>query len=162
MGTKKFSVQTYSRFNYPVIEFKKRILDDKNNSLKINLGGQDEYEKGVNSTSIDIHKIECDSNKFCYLRELTSTISVELIPEWVNKDDFGKKISKILFDEESPEETLRLNVRIWCPEINYVIDSVAIDLEYINQEKPIVFKQIDLADSIGKLEINSSLVSCQL
>ena len=92
------------------------------------------------------------------MRELTSTISVELIPEWVNKVEFGKKIRNILFDEESPEDTLRLNVRIWCPEINYVINSIVIDLEYINQMKPIIFSQIDLADSVGKLEINSSLV----
>lgn len=158
MGSKKFAVQTYTRFNYPVIEFRKRILDDKNNSLKINPGGQDEYEKGVNSTSIDIHKIEDNGNKFTYLRELTSTVTVELIPEWINREDFNKKIKGILFEEESPEDALRMNVRIWCPEINYVIDTIMVDLEYINTGKPIIFNKIDLADSIGKIEINSNLV----
>lgn len=158
MGARKFRVQTYSRFNYPVVEFTKRVLNEKGEPLKINPGGQNEFERGVNTTSIDIHKIDCSESRFSYLREIATNIKLEVIPEWINENNFHSKLDGILFEGEIPEDTLMLNCRLWCPDINYVIESKLVSLSDVRENKPILFDNINLDDCTGRIEMTSHLI----
>jgi len=96
MGIKKFDIRTYHSFKTPVVEFEKRIYDKDGNTMIITPGKDDPTIRGFNSLSIDIHEIGEDDESKKPIRKVTDGISIELIPDWVNKVDFYEKVLKIL------------------------------------------------------------------
>src|SRR6185503_19212924 len=111
MGTQKFNIRTYESFSTSVVEFRKRIYDNQNTELKISPGKANPFERGENSFSIDIHEIEAQDETKNSLRKLTDTISIELIPDLVNKIGFEEKLSKVVNNGENPQEVLSLAIR---------------------------------------------------
>ena len=122
MGTNKFPIKTFESFLNPVVEFKKKVYSSKGTPLSISPGKADASERGYNSFSIDIHEIEEGDEKKIPIRELTDSISIELFPDWVNKNGFDSHISKMLNQGEQVGEILSLVVRLVCPKINFVIE----------------------------------------
>ncbi len=158
MGSQKFNIETFESFLSPVIEYKKRVYDSNGNMLHISPGKAISTERGESSFSIDIHEINKEDDTKESIRTLTEEITIELIPDWVNKDGFESKLQKILNKGESPDETIALTIRLVCPKINYVIESKRVSITDIYYNKPIKFKPFQLIDVTGKVEVHSELV----
>lgn len=158
MGTKKFGIKTFESFTTPVIEFEKKVYDHDGNALPITLGKEEPTVRGFNSFSIDIHEIEEDEENKKPIREVTDSITVELIPDWVNKTGFDDTVNDFLNKGEKADEILALAIRLVCPRINYVVESKRVSLKAITERKPIKFSDIDLNDVIGKVEVQSELI----
>lgn len=158
MGTQKFNIKTFESFSTSIVEFKKRVYDSQNIQLRISPGKANPHERGENSFSIDIHEIEKEDETKDNLRKLTDTISIELIPDWVNKKSFEEKLKKVINKNESPNEVLSLAIRLVCPKINHVIESKKISITDLYQNKAIKFNKINLNDVVGKIEVHSELI----
>ena len=91
----KFDIKTYESFSSPVVEYKKKVYDKDGNILTISPGKHDPTERGYNSFSIDIHEIEVTDDHKSSIRQMTESISIELLPDWVNKADFESYLPKI-------------------------------------------------------------------
>ena len=158
MGTQRFNIKTFESFTSPVIEYKKRVYDSTGSTLPISPGKVNPQERGENSFSIDIHEIIKEDDTKINIRKLTEEITIELIPDWVNKAGFESKLPKILNKGETPDETLALIVRLVCPKINFVLESRRILITDVSYNKPIKFKSFQLNDIVGKVEVQSELV----
>ena len=157
MGVKKFGIKTYNFFQQPVVEYKKKVYDKDGHALHISPGKSNPEIRDFTSFGVDIHEIE-GKEKSIPIRELTDSIAIELIPDWVDKDDFDETIRSIINESERPEEILRVAIRLVCPKLNYVIDSRKISLDHITEKKPIKFSSIDLNDVVDKVEVQSELI----
>jgi len=158
MGVKKFDIKTYESFSGAVVEYKKMVFDKNGQLLTISPGKNSPTERGENSFSIDIHEIgEIDENKKP-LREITNSISIQLLPDWINKIDFESKLFSVINKGEAAEDSLALSIRIVCPKINYVIESKKIPIREISERKPIIFKTFNLDDIVEKIEVQSEIV----
>jgi hypothetical protein len=157
MGTNKFGIKTFESFTGPVVEFEKRIFDGDNRPFVINPGKEDPTLRGFDSFSLDMHEVEHAGNT-TKLRDFTNAISIELIPDWVNKQLFDSRIGSIINPKENPRDVLSLAVQLICPRINYVIECRRINFDDIQKRVPIKFANINLNDIVGKLEISSELI----
>lgn len=159
MGTKKFGIKTFESFTSPVVEYIKKVYDEGDRSLPITPGSTEQMIRGYDSFSIDIHQISSEDEETKKpIRDLTRSIAIELIPDWVNIKSFENHIAKVINTNEDPNDVLCLAVRLVCPKINYVIESKRIPLTEISKKTPIKFQQIDLDDVVGKIEITSELI----
>ena len=64
----------------------------------------------------------------------------------------------MLDKDEDPYEVLELSVRILCPSLSYVYEAKALSLKAIDDQKPIIFNDINLDDVKGNLRVSSELV----
>lgn len=158
MGTKKFSIKTFESFTTPVVEFEKKVYDHDGNALLITPGKKEPTVRGFNSFSIDIHEIGEEEESKRPIREVTESITVELLPDWVNKKGFDDTVDNLLNKGEKADEILALEIQLVCPRINYVVESKRISLKAITEGKPIMFRSIDLNDVVGKVVVQSELI----
>lgn len=158
MSTVHLDIKTFESFSGPVVEFKKRIYDQDGKPLLISPGKVNPYEKGGNSLSINIHEIDTGNDSKALLRDITESISIDVTPDWINKVSFENKLPDILNTDEEGNQVLALAVRLVCPKINFVIESLNISLADIYTNKPIRFKPFSLDDVVGKVELQSELL----
>lgn len=154
----KFDIKTYESFSAPVVEYKKKVYDKDGNALTISPGKENITERGYNSFTIDIHEIEGGDDNKTSIRKITESISIELLPDWVNRPGFESALPKIINKGETAKEVLALAIRLVCPKINFVIESKRLSIAEISDKKPIKFKQFNLNDVVGKVEVQSELV----
>ena len=138
MSTQIFQIAPYKSFNKPVVEYEKKIYNNNGNNI-------DKFKRGYNSFSIDIHEIEEGEP----IRKKNPFIDIELTPDWCDKKNIHESIQEKINDGENPEDVISLSIRLICPKIKYVIQSINIPIDHIQEIKNHI-QEIDKKKNIQK------------
>jgi hypothetical protein len=146
MTAQKFKIKTIECLDFPLVEFRK-IISFKDKDYEI--------EKGLNDQVIDIHNIELNESTVLPLRKYSKSMNLKLIPEWVENNAM-QKLKKVIFDNETVEETVVLNIYLLYPDTKKIVELKKISIQEINQNKQINFDEINLDEIKEKLIIQSN------